>query len=218
MDQPEEQNPGKRTTLQLVARIHEGEVEAFNQLFARYYPRVKLLVRMHMLDKLKAQVEPDDVIQEIYLELFRNFHKFEARDPNSFYKWVVTVVGWKVRDLDKYFFKTAKRQPQETLSLQQRLASGSSTSGFEFGDNLVDRVATPSKIVMDREGYRMLEKALETMPAKLRQVIVLRHLEQRSVKETAEVMGMTPNATSVLFHRAQKRLHEVLKEMSYFTS
>ena len=206
---------GPRTTQQLVIRIQDGDRDAFNLLFRRYYPRVKLLVKLHMMDKLKAQVEYDDIIQEIYLELYRNFHKFEYRDPDSFYKWVVKVVGWKIRDFDKYFFKTAKRQPGETVSLQHHLNDGNTTS-MEFGDNLVAKVSTPSKIIMDREGYRMLEKAMERLPLHFRRVIALRHLEQRPVKETAEILEMTSNAVNVLFHRAQQKLHEILKEMSYF--
>ena len=136
-----------RTTQQLVLRIHGGDREAFNQLFMRYYPRIKLLVKLHMLDKLKAQVEVDDVIQEIYMEVYRNFHKFEYRDPDSFYKWVVTVIGWKIKDFDKYFFKTAKRQPAETLSLQQNVPGTSDTSPV-FAENLQGSSATPSQIVM----------------------------------------------------------------------
>jgi RNA polymerase sigma-70 factor (ECF subfamily) len=205
-----------RTTEQLVLRIHGGDEEAFNQLFMRYYPRLKLLVRLHMLDKLKAQIEADDVIQEIYLEVYKNFDKFEYRDPNSFYKWLVKVIGWKVKDFDKYFFKTQKRQPGETLSLQQRMGDGNSSS-MEFAEGLTGASSTPSQIVMEQEGYRMLERALERLPLHFRRVIRLRHLEQRSVKETAEILEMTPNAVNVLFHRAQRKLHEILKEMSYFT-
>ena len=208
---------GIRTTQQLVIKIQEGDPDAFNQLFLRYYPRIKLLVKLHMMDKLKAQVEADDIVQEIYLELYKNFHKFEYRDPDSFYKWVVKVVGWKIRDFDKYFFKTAKRQPGETLSLQHHLGDANTTS-MEFGDNLVARVATPSKIVMDKEGYRMLEKALQRLPLHFRRVIIYRHLEQRSVQEVSELLDMTSNAVNVLFHRAQQKLHEVLKEMTYFQS
>lgn len=204
-----------RTTQQLVLRIHGGDREAFNQLFMRYYPRMKLLVKLHMLDKLKAQVEPDDVIQEIYLEVFKNFHKFEYRDPDSFYKWVITVIGWKIKDFDKYFFKTAKRQPGETLSLNQSVAPHAE-SASTIAEQVPGLSATPSQIVMQKEGYRMLDRALELLPAHFRRVIQLRHLEQRSVKEVSEALEMTPNAVNVLFHRAQKRLHEVLKEMSYF--
>ena len=72
------------------------------------------------------------------------------------------------------------------------------------------------RVKIEKEGYRMLEKALERLPAHFRQVIKLRHLEQRSVKETSEILDMKPNAVNVLFHRAQQRLHDVLKEMSYF--
>lgn len=204
-----------RTTQQLVMRIHGGDREAFNQLFMRYYPRIKLLVRLHMMEKLKAQTEPDDIIQEIYMEVYRNFHKFEYRDPESFYKWVVKVIGWKIKDSDKYFFKTAKRQPGETLSLQQN-APGTSTSTMEFGDQLAGEESTPSQIVIEKEGYKMLEKAMSRLPAHFQRVIKLRHLEQRSVKETAEELKMKPNAVNVLFHRAQQRLHDILKEMSYF--
>ncbi|MAG57032.1 MAG: hypothetical protein CMJ83_12120 [Planctomycetes bacterium] len=207
--------PDHRTTQQLVLRIHGGDLDAFNQLFMRYYPRIKLLVRLHMMDKLKAQVEADDVIQEIYMEVYRNFHKFEYRDPDSFYKWVVKVIGWKIKDFDKYFFKTAKRQPSDTLSLQQNAPGGSDT-GPMLADGLAGGGTTPSQIVMEKEGYKMLDKALERLPGHFRRVIQLRHIEQRSVKETAELLDMKPNAVNVLFHRAQTRLHDVLKEMSYF--
>jgi len=205
-----------RTTEQLVLRIHGGDLDAFNQLFMRYYPRIKLLVRLHMLDKLKAQVEADDVIQEIYMEVYRNFHKFEYRDPDSFYKWVITVIGWKIKDLDKYFFKTAKRQPGETFSLQQRAPGSSTDSGPVLAEGLAGESTTPSQIIMEKEGYKMLAKALQKLPGHFRKVIQYRHLEQRSVKETAELLDMKPNAVNVLFHRAQSKLHDVLKEMSYF--
>ena len=205
-----------RTTEQLVLRIHGGDLDAFNQLFMRYYPRIKLLVRLHMLDKLRAQVEADDVIQEIYMEVYRNFHKFEYRDPDSFYKWVVKVIGWKIKDFDKYFFKTAKRQPAETISLQQRSSSAGTDSGPVVAEGLAGESTTPSQIIMEKEGYKMLAKALQKLPGHFRKVIQLRHLEQRSVKETAEILDMKSNAVNVLFHRAQTKLHDVLKEMSYF--
>jgi RNA polymerase sigma-70 factor (ECF subfamily) len=205
-----------RTTQQLVIQSQSGNKEAFNQLFLRYYPRIRLLVKLHMLDKLKAQVEADDIIQEIYLEVFKNFHKFEYRDPNSFYKWLVTVVGWKIRDFDKYFFKTEKRQPGETRSLNERVGDSESAM-FELAENISGDSSTPSQIVMQKEGYRMLEKALEKLPTHYRQVIRLRHLEQRSAKEVAELLDLKVNAVNVLFHRAQQKLHEVLKEMAYFT-
>jgi RNA polymerase sigma-70 factor (ECF subfamily) len=202
------------TTQQLVLRIHGGDRDAFNQLFMRYYPRIKLLVRLQMLDKLKAQVEPDDIIQEIYLEVFRNFHKFEYRDPDSFYKWVVTVIGWKIRDSDKYFFKTQKRRLGETVSLSRE--SAASERPAALADLVAGPTPTPSQIVMQKEGYRMLERALESLPVHFRRIIQLRHLEQRTPAEAAEILAMTPNAVNVLFHRAQKRLHEVLKDMSFF--
>ena len=202
------------TTQQLVLRIHGGDREAFDLLFMRYYPRIKLAVRMQMLDKLRAQVEPEDVIQEIYIEVYKNFHKFEYSDPDSFFKWVTKVVGWKIKDFDKYFFKTAKRQPHE-LSLQQS-ASVSDTSSFEIADNLASPESTPSQIVMEREGYQMLEKALEKLPERFRTVITYRQIMKMSAADTAELMDMQANAVNVLFHRAQQKLHKILREMAYF--
>lgn len=205
-----------RTTQQLVLRIHGGDQDAFNQLFMRYYPRIKLLVRLHMMDRLKGLVEPDDVIQELYIEVFRNFHKFEYRDPDSFYKWTVKVLGWKLQDLDKYHFKAAKRRAGDTVSLQDRVGSDQSTSEHEVGDRMPGYGTTPSQVVIEKEGYQMLEKALRKLPEHYRRVICLRQIEQRSAKETAEILEMTPNAVNVLFHRAQQKLHDLLKEMSYF--
>ena len=203
------------TTQQLVLRIHGGDREAFDQLFMRYYPRIKLLVRLQMMDKLRAQVEAEDVVQEIYMEVFRNFHKFEYSDPDSFFKWVSTVIGWKIKDFDKYFFKTAKRQPAETVSLQQNVGDGDTTAG-EFGGALAASGNTPSQIVMEQEGYQMLERAMKRLPENFRTVIMFRQILKLSAAETAERMDMQSNSVNVLFHRAQKRLHEVLNGMSYF--
>ena len=130
---------------------------------------------------------------------------------------MITVIGWKIRDFDKYFFKTAKRQAGETVSLQER-PPDADTGTLEFGDSMDAGSTTPSQIVIEREGYQMLEKALKSLPLHFRKVICLRHLEQRSVKETAEILDMTTNAVNVLFHRAQQRLHELLKEMTYFSA
>jgi RNA polymerase sigma-70 factor (ECF subfamily) len=170
---------------------------------------------MQMLDKLKAQVEADDIVQEIYMEVYRNFHKFEYSDPDSFFKWVTTVIGWKIKDFDKYFFKTAKRQPHETVSLQQR-APEMDTSGFEIGDAVAANQSTPSQIVMEREGYRLLDEALQRLPENFRKVITYRQIMKLTAAETAEQMGMQANAVNVLFHRAQQKLHAVIKEMAWF--
>ncbi len=202
-------------TQQLVKRIHGGDESAFNLLFMRYYPRIKLLVKLHMLEKLKAQVEADDIVQEIYFEVYRNFHKFEYRDPDSFYKWVITVIGWKIKDFDKYYFKTAKRQTAGVLSLNQK-PPDSTENGPAIGDMVEGHDASPSQIVMQREGYQMLERALTRLPAHFRQVIQLRQIEERSARETAEALGTNANAVNVLYHRAQQRLHEILREMSWF--
>ena len=212
MSLPQPQRDFQRTTQQLVWRIHGGDRDAFNSLFLRYYPRLKLLVRLHMMDKLKAQVEPEDVIQEIYMEVYKNFHKFEYRDPDSFFKWVVTVIGWKINDFNKYFFRTAKRQPGETISLQHT----GSEDGPAVGDGLAGTASTPTQIVIEREGYRLLEEALKKLPAHFREVIRLRQFEQRSVKEVAEILNIKRSAVNVLYHRAQRRLHQILREKADF--
>ncbi|MCB9833617.1 MAG: sigma-70 family RNA polymerase sigma factor [Planctomycetes bacterium] len=201
------------TTQQLVLKIKEGDREAFDQLFMRYYPRIKLVVRMQMLDKLRAQVEADDVIQEIYMEVYKNFHKFQYSDPDSFFKWVTTVVGWKIKDFDKYFFKTAKRQPHESSAQSSQVDD---SSGFDLTDRVPAAQNTPSQIVMEREGYQVLQQALEKLPEKDRKVIAYRQIMKLSAAETGELLNMQANAVNVLFHRAQQRLEKVLKEMAYF--
>ena len=87
----------------------------------------------------------------------------------------------------------------------------------DLADSIRGNTFTPSQIAVQREGYRMLEAAMEKLPPHYREVIRLRHLEQRSAKETAEILELKVNAVNVLFHRAQQKLHEVLREMAYFS-
>ena len=62
---------------------------------------------------------------------------------------------------------------------------------------------------MAREGYQLLDRALQKLSEKFRRVITYRQIMRMSAAETAEVMEMQPNAVNVLFHRAQRKLHSV---------
>lgn len=198
-----------RTTHRLVARIKDGDASAFDPLFDRFYPRLRLTLRSRMSSRLREHADPDDVIQDIYMEVFRNFHKFELRDPESFWKWLLTVARWKVRDLGKHHFHTGKRADASAQSLDAPV-NRDATSEAALASTVAGDGTSPYESVERRERVEALERAMAQLPAHYAEVIRLRHFEQLSAKDVGDSMGLSSNAVNVLFHRAQKKLSEVL--------
>ena len=127
------------------------------------------------------------------------------------------VIGWKIKDFDKYFFKTAKRHPHETLSLQQYAGDAESAGTAEVADAIPGPQDTPSQIILEREGLQMFERAMTKLPERYREVIKYRQILKLSAADTAEKMGIRANAVNVLYHRAQQRLHQILRDSTYFS-
>ncbi|MGO9270443.1 MAG: RNA polymerase sigma factor [Terriglobia bacterium] len=179
----------------LIERIKNGDQEAFSVLFAKYRSRLAVLIHYRMGPELGQRYEVDDILQDTFLQAFRDFDRFTYRTPGSFMSWLACIADHVLADLARSQGRQ-KRHAAEML----RFRSESNPSGPEPVDS-----KTPSRVLAEAEGVRALLEQLNSLPEDYRQAILLMKVEGLSTSEAAERLGKSNQATALLLHRALKR-------------
>jgi len=161
-----------------------------------------------MDSRLLARLDASDVVQEALAEASRKLPEYLQNQPLPFYPWLRQIAWERLADAHRRHVQAQKRAvdrerwrqrlpDRSTMALADRLiASGTSPSGHFVREELRDRMRT----------------ALEGLPPRDREILVLRHLEQMSTHEIASVMGMMEGAVKTQHVRALQRLRSLLND------
>jgi DNA-directed RNA polymerase specialized sigma24 family protein len=89
------------TTDALLERALCGEEQAFGELFERFGARLRHYISDRMGPRLASQMEPDDLVQEVFGEVFTHIQRFDPRGKGTFYKLLVTIVNRRLINLER---------------------------------------------------------------------------------------------------------------------
>jgi RNA polymerase sigma-70 factor (ECF subfamily) len=188
-----------RDELRMIASILAGDTQLFHELIRPYERRVYAMA----LSFLRNEADAEDVAQEAFLKAFRNLASF--RGDAKFGTWLVSITLNEARS------RIRRRDAIKMESLDEPDEEGSPAL-------LRDWKEIPSEALERKEVRSLLHKAITALPAIYREVFQLRDIEQLSVSEAAEVLGITASSVKVRLHRArmmlQKNLAPQLKEMA----
>jgi RNA polymerase sigma-70 factor (ECF subfamily) len=141
---------------------------------------------------LRSREDAEDLAQEALLRACRFFRGFHGGDARA---WLLQIV----RNTCYSWLK--KNRPRELM--------------VEFDEELHLRpVATPESIAIAEEGRERLTRALETVPPRFREVLVLRELEGCSYKEIAAITSIPIGTVMSSLSRARRQLHSALANSS----
>jgi RNA polymerase sigma-70 factor (ECF subfamily) len=180
-------------------------------LLELYRNYLYLVARTQIDLHLRAQVNPSDLVQETFLEAYRDFGQFAGTTEAELLGWLRRILVHNLGGLVQKHVQAQKRDVRRVASLELSLANqGSSTA--RLGAALAGGALSPSVHSQRRELAAVLAEQLVRLPEDYREVIVLRSLEELPFEEVASRMGRTPGATRVLWLRALDRLRRLLKE------
>lgn len=188
----------------------EGPV-ALATLFDRYRLRLEKIVEFRMDERLKRRVDPADVLQETFIELSKRLAEFLAQPSVSVFVWMRQKTVQTLIDLHREHFRD-KRNPNKEL--QQAPNWNSNETGLSINAFLSVSMTSPSQHLIRGEEVLKLQAAIQLLSELDREVIALRHFEQLTNLQVAEVLNLTPTAASNRYIRAISRLSETLTDSS----
>jgi RNA polymerase sigma-70 factor, ECF subfamily len=196
------------------ARLRAGDKGALGELFAEYRPRLLQIVQFRMNRRVLARLDAEDVLQEAYIAAVQRLKHFGADPAQSVFVWLRLIVSQTIVDVHRRHVGAEMRDVTRELSLNQ--AERHDTTSYCLASELAGSLSTPSRLVVQDELVKKLADAMGTMPAADQEIIALRHFEDLSNAEAAEVLGLQITAASNRYVRAVARLKRILDGMPEF--
>lgn len=179
----------------VIAAVLGGDSDQFDQLVRKY--RGKVLGTASRFARNRQELE--DLSQDIFLKAWKGLPSFKGTAP--FEHWLMRLT---VRVCYDFLRKNRKHRENE---VSKELLD-------ESGDRLTDEAGGNRQLDVD-EAREVLNHAMEKLKPKERLVLTLRELQNKSVREVAELTGWSESNVKVRALRARKRLKEILTKLGY---
>jgi RNA polymerase sigma-70 factor, ECF subfamily len=188
-----------------------GDPQHFGALLAEHRPRLRRMVALRLDPRLHGRIDPSDVIQETYLEASARLREYLHKPTMPFFLWLRFLAGQKLVTLHRHHLGRQMRSAHREVSLYRgRLPEASSAA---LAAQLLGHETRPSEAAVRAELKVRLQEALNSMDPLDREILALRHFEQLSLAEAAEVLQVTESGACRRHMRALKRLKEILSSL-----
>jgi RNA polymerase sigma-70 factor, ECF subfamily len=170
----------------LIGRIANGDRLAMQVLFARHHVRVyRFLLRL-----VRNEATAEDLISDVFLDVWRQAGKFEGRSAVS--TWLLSIARFKA-------LSVLRRRPEVELD-------------EEMADAIEDPTDDPEVALAKKDKGTVLRQCLEKLSGEHREVVDLIYYHEKSVEEVASIVGIPQATVKTRMFYARKRLSELLKE------
>lgn len=182
----------------LVERLRQGEDEAFEELLSTYQDSVyNLVYRL-----LNQQVDAPDVVQEIFVKVYRNLSQFQGK--STLKTWIYRIAVNEAYNHRRWFSRHKKQEvglgPNEDHSIG-------------LVDLIPDRCRSPFDLTSDHETRALIEEALLKINPVFRSAVVLRDIEDLSYEEISEVLQISLGTVKSRIMRGRESLRVELESM-----
>jgi len=189
----------------LLERAAAGDQDALAELLQRHGPLVRTGIAHEIPARWQSVLAADDVMQQTYVDAFRDIVRFDPAAGGTFAAWLATLARRNLLDALRML------QADKRGGNRQRVeARNPDDSLIALCDALSPSSSTPSGHVAWEEASQALRLAVEGLPPIQRQVVSMYDLEGRPVQEVAAAVQRSPGAVFMVRARAHRRLRDML--------
>jgi RNA polymerase sigma-70 factor (ECF subfamily) len=199
------------TNDELLTAAKNGDEDALAVLVERHRERLERMVRLRMDRRLQGRIDPADVVQDAYLAVRLKFAQYKIDPRLPFFLWLRLEVGQKLVDLHRFHLGARMRDAGQEVSLHRGALP--QVTSMSLAEHLLGKLTSASRAIMRAELKIRVQEALNSMDPHDREVLILRHFEELSNSEAAQVLGIKPTAAVNRYVRALKRLKAVFEDM-----
>lgn len=183
-----------------VALVHLARArnaDAFRIIMQRNNQRLFRVARSVVQDDSEAE----DVVQQAYVNAFDNLGSF--RGESSLTTWLTRIA------LNEALGRRRRQRPLVGLEVLDAEPTGASQV-IPFP--LMSEIPDPERAAAQQQVRRLIERAIDDLPESFRVVFVMRDVEDMSIEDTANFLGLPPATVKTRLHRARRQLRQALDE------
>ena len=182
------------TDKELIAEVLEWHTASFEPLVVKYQPRVFALARRYA----RREDEVEDIVQTVFLKAYKKLSTYRGDAP--FEHWLMRTATYTCYDF---------------LRKHQRNREWNATDLSDEENDWLENVGEESSAETDRAAAKSLvEKLLDGLKPDDRHIITLLELEDKSIKEIAEITGFSESNVKVKAHRAREKMRKLLATLA----
>lgn len=197
------------STDELVRRAGAGDAVARESLFSRHRQQLRRMIQLRIDPRLAKRLDPSDVIQDTLARAHRSLGDYLRRPPLPFYPWLRQIAWQVLVDLHRRHIRAERR------SLRREAGPDLSLSN-ESPQHLSNCLISPEELALTgllrRELRTRVRAALERLSPADREIVLLRHLEQMSVRDVAATLKVPEGTVKSRHFRALHRLRGWLED------
>jgi RNA polymerase sigma-70 factor (ECF subfamily) len=190
--------------------MNEGDSESIvdlallGQLFEEHRPRLLAMLQRRIDPSLSAKLDPEDVLNQAFLRAQRRWGAFRDSGSISPYAWLYRIAQDCLIDAWRQY--RGRRGQRRDMPWPER-------SSVQLGLNLIASGTSPSEAAFREELRRRVRTIMELLSDQDKAILSMRHYDQLSGREAADVLGITENAANVRYARALRRLKELWRRL-----
>ena len=180
-------------------KIIESCLLGNTQIFSRLIDNYKNMVYNLAYRMSNNPHEAEDISQEAFLRAYQSLARFNP--SYKFSTWLYQITLNIIRD--KF-----KRKEIDYVSLDTPVE----TDDSEFFPQPADFTNNPEQIITQKENIQAIQQAILSLPLKYREVLVLRHLQDLSYIEIANILKLPQGTVKIRLYRAREQLRKILTD------
>lgn len=189
-------SPNRAEDADLIQRIQDGAPGAFSELVHRYTPKVYSIG----LGMLRNEQDARDVVQETFLNVHRRLDSF--RGDAALSSWIGRIAT------NNALMKLRRRRRKPETGLE--VAAPGTDPGERRERTIADHRPQSDQVSLNRELGVQIRQAVDELPDRYREVIVLADYREVSMKEIAHLLGISVSNVKTRLHRARLAVRETL--------
>lgn len=179
----------------LVAAAVEGDEKAYADLMEKY----QRALYYHIVKMVKEKEQVEDLVQEAFMKAFDNLPSYSTNYAFS---------TWLYRIATNHTIDYLRKKKLQTSSIDEPVRSREGDMKIQLPDNNYET----DRGIIRKQRKKMIRTAIDDLPEKYRQVIEMRHMEEKSYQEISELLDLPLGTVKAHIFRAREMLYKSLKD------
>lgn len=176
--------------------------------FFHYRARLKRIIELRLNWLIRRRLDASDILQEVFVDAYRRLDEYRQSTDWPVFLWLRFLANQKVAEIHRRHLQTEARSVLNEVSLH--LGGLSREQSSRMIRQLVDAIVSPRSHLIRQEQNAHLTQAIDRLSNSDREVIILRHFEQLTNREVAQLLDISENGASSRYVRAINKLRQLI--------